>query len=239
MPTLALSNQRVAIFEDDVTNRGRWTSMVNLCGGTPLPVADHAPSLKNLKAFFKTEKVTMLMCDHHLFEQGDYAGYYGAEAVAASYRSGIAGILVTAFERDDAELSLRKYRRWIPALINSPKLTLNNLSEALLQADREVRHQAPIRERVPHRTIMTVRRIENRGTHKIVKVMMSQWNAAVEVGFPLEMVPEKLKPAVAPGALLIAQVNIEATRAEDLYFDKFELPDADVLKKAKTILGHP
>jgi len=56
------------------------------------------------------------------------------------------------------------------------------------------------------------------------------------VGLPLEMVPEKLKPAVAPGALLIAQVNIEATRAEDLYFDKFELPDADVLKKPKPFL---
>lgn len=239
MPTNALTNQRVAIFEDDATNRDRWTSMVNLCGGTPLPVADRAPSLKNLGTFFKTKKITMLMCDHHLFERGDYAGYYGAEAVAASYRSGIGGILVTAFERDDAELSLRKFRRWIPALINSPKLTLNNLGAALLQADREVRQQAPTRERVPHRTIITVRRIEKRAAHKIVKVMMSQWNAAVEVGFPLEMVPEKIRPAVAPGTLLIAQVNVEAARAEDLYFDQFELPENDVLDKAKALFGRP
>ena len=39
--------------------------------------------------------------------------------------------------------------------------------------------------------------------------------------------------------MLIAEVNIEAARQEDLFFDNFELPDANVLKKAKTILSRP
>ncbi len=239
MPSLTLSEQRVVIFEDDPTNRERWSELVGFCGGTPLPVANRAPELHQLDAFFAAEGATMLMCDHHLFERGDYAGYFGAQAVAASYRSGIAGILVTAYEREDAEFSLRKYRRWIPALIHSTELNLSNLGPALLQADREVRHHAPTRERVPHRTVMTVRRIEGHGNCTIVKVMMSQWNAAMEVGFPLEMVPEPIQPAVVPGSLLIAEVNIEADRQEDLFFDRFALPDADVLDKAKVLFNHP
>ncbi|MEN9575247.1 MAG: hypothetical protein RL514_3102 [Verrucomicrobiota bacterium] len=86
---------------------------------------------------------------------------------------------------------------------------------------------------------MTVKSVEPRGTSKVVKVMMSQWDATTEVGFPLDLVPKKLQAAVKPGNMLIAEVNIEAARQEDLYFDKFELPDADVLKKAKALFGRP
>lgn len=50
---------------------------------------------------------------------------------------------------------------------------------------------------------------------------------------------KRFHPAVKPGNLLIAEVNIEADRQEDLFFDTFELPNADVLKKADTILDHP
>ncbi len=68
---------------------------------------------------------------------------------------------------------------------------------------------------------------------------MSQWNATQEVGFPLDLVPKELQVAVQPGNMLIAEVNIEAARQEDLFFDKFELPNPNVLEKAKTIFDHP
>jgi hypothetical protein len=148
--------------------------------------------------------------------------------------------LVTAYEKADAELSLRRFRRCIPALIRSPEeLGRANLQAALLLADREVREKQPAKERIPHRTIMTVQRIEPHGEHKVVKVIMSQWSSTEEVGFPLKMVPKKFEAGVKPGKLLIAQVNIEAARSEDLFFDEFELPDADVLKKAKSLFDRP
>lgn len=213
--------------------------MVTLCGGTAVPVNGRAPELQKLKAYFKQERVTLLICDHHLFEHGDYAGYFGADAIAASYLTGIGGILVTAYEKDDAELSLRKNRRWIPEVIHSTQLNRTNMGESLLRADREVRQKTLARERVPYRTVMTIRRIETRGTAKIVKVVMSQWNATEEVGFPLDMVPEEIRPTVVPGNLLIAQVNVAAAQSDDLYFDQFELPDPDVLKKAKSLFDRP
>jgi hypothetical protein len=237
MTTTSLSNRRVAIFEDNVRNRGRWADMVKRSGGIPVPMTDHAPPLKDLGKYFKKEKISLMMSDHRLSEHTDYAGYSGAEAVAESYHRRVGGILVTAYARADAELSLRHYRRWIPNLIHSTDLTRMKLVPALLLADLEVRENKPSKERIPHRAIMTVRSIESRGMNQIVKVIMSQWSVTEEVGFPLEMVPENIRNEVTPGNLLIAQVNIESARAEDIYFDKFELPDPNVLKNANTLFN--
>jgi len=240
MAAVTLSNRRIAILEDNPINRDRLSGMVKLCGGIPVPVDGPAPKLTSLKAFFTFQDIQLVICDHHLSEKGDYAPYYGAQAVAESYRHGIGGILVTAFEQDDAELSLRRFRRHIPALIRSPEdFERGKLQAALLQADREVRGHLPSLERTPHRTIMTVRHVEPRGPNRIVKVMMSQWDSDQEVGFPIDIVPESLHVAVKPGSMLIAEVNIEAARQEDLYFDKFELPNSDALKKAKSLFNHP
>jgi CheY-like chemotaxis protein len=240
MPSTALSNRRIAIFEDNLRNRERLSDMVTRCGATALPVDSPAPKLSDLSAYLNSQRANMVVCDHHLSQQKDYAPYLGAEAVAKCYALGIAGILVTAFESADAESSLRVFRRHIPALVRSPQdLDRNHLEAALLRADSEVREKRPSRERIPHRTIMTVQRIEPRSTSKVVKVMMAQWDATQEVGFPLDLVPKKFHAGVKPGKMLIAEVNIEAARQEDLFFDKFELPDADVLKKAKNLFGRP
>lgn len=240
MASTTLSNRRIAIFEDNPLNRERLSDMVTRCGATALPVAGPTPKLSGLQAFLKTQRANMVVCDHHLSQKKDYAPFLGAEAVAQCYRLGIAAILVTAFESTDAESSLRRFRRHIPALVRSPdNFDRQHVEAALLQAEKEVQGNSPARERVPHRSIMTVQRIEQRGDSKVVKVMMSQWDSKQEVGFPLDLVPKKFQASVKPGKLLIAEVNIEAERQEDLFFDKFELPDADVLKKAKALFGRP
>jgi len=239
MAAATLVNRRVAVLEDSDQRREQLCGLVKLCRGIPVPSVGRAPDLSRLPDYFAKERIELLVSDHRLYERGDYATYCGAQAVAESYRHGVGGIVLTAYEPNDADNSLRLSRRWIPALLHSKELTHESLRVALLVADREVReHQIPI-ERIPHRTIMTVKSIEPRGASKVVKVMMSQWDADQEVGFPLNLVPKKFQAAVKPGSLLFAEVNIEAARQEDLYFDNFELPDADILKKAKTLFGRP
>ncbi len=239
MAPLTLQNRRVAVFEDSDSKRDRLCSLVRLCRGVPVPAIQHAPKLNALRDYFKAEQIELLISDHRLFEHHDYATYCGAQAVAESYHLGVGGIVLTAYGRNDADSSIRRSRRWIPALLHSKELTPASLQSALLLADQEVRKHRVQRDRIPHRAIMTVQQVEQRGDTKIVKVMMSQWNAAQEVGFPLDLVPKKFQAAVKPGNMLIAEVNIEAARQEDLFFDKFELPDADVLKKAKSLFGRP
>lgn len=239
MAAATLANRRVAVLEDNDQRREQLCGLVKLCRGVPVPSVGRAPDLGVLPDYFKQERIELLVSDHRLYERGDYATYCGAQAVAESYRHGVGGIVLTAYEPNDADNSLRLSRRWIPELLHSKELTRDTLGAALLKADREVReHQVPM-ERIPHRTIMTVKRIEPRGASKVVKVMMSQWDAEQEVGFPLDLVPKKFQAAVKPGNMLIAEVNIEAARQEDLYFDKFELPNADILKKARALFVRP
>jgi CheY-like chemotaxis protein len=240
MPALTLAHRRIAILEDDPTNRERLADKISDCGGDALPVSGPAPELSKLKSFCATNKVNLVVCDHHLTERSNYASYYGAEAVARSYQNGIAGILVTAYDRVDAEISLRRFRRFIPALLHSPtEVTSAKLLAALFQAEQEVLHKKPIRGRIGHRTIMTVQEIETRGVakDKAVKVLMSQWSVEQSVVFPMDRIPSKFHSEVKPGRLLIAQVNIEASKQEELFFENFELPNQDALKKAQSLFG--
>jgi hypothetical protein len=206
-----------------------------MCGGVAVPVSPPAPALNDLEQFLNAEKVRMIMCDNRLFEHGNYASYYGAAVVAVGYRSGRGGVLITAYENTDTELSIRENRRWIASLLHSSELSPSTLHSALLQADHEARNKIMPRERIPYRTIMTIKDIVNKGEKSVVKVVMSQWEPRTEVGFPLDMLPQHMRASALPGNMFIAQVNVEAKRAEDIYFYKFELPNPDAIKKTEAI----
>ena len=166
MTSTTLANRRVAVLEDSAERRKQLCGLVTLCRGIPVPSVGRAPALSELPDYFAEERIELLVSDHRLYEHGDYATYCGAQAVAESYRHGVGGIVLTAYEPNDADNSLRLSRRWIPALLHSKELTLESLRAALLMADKEVREQQVPTERIPHRTIMTVKCIEPRGTRR-------------------------------------------------------------------------
>ncbi|MBN1328043.1 MAG: hypothetical protein JXA54_01105 [Candidatus Heimdallarchaeota archaeon] len=239
MPFTLLSNQRVAIFEDSPRNRDRLSDLIKINGGIPVAAHPRAPEFNYFDEFLNSEKIEMLVSDHRLSEHGNYATYTGAQAIAEGYKSGRGGVLITSYENEDIEFTIRQFRRWIPSLIHSKELNPETLATALLEADREVRQKIPAKNRLPFRTLMTIVSVDARGPEKIVKVIMSQWNINEEVGFPLHLVPKKMQVFVKPDNMLLAQVNIEANKAEELYFDKFELPDNEVLRKSKSYFNHP
>ncbi len=87
MPAITLSSRRIAVFEDNERKRERLCGFVKMCHGVAVPVTGHAPKINALPDFFSAEKIELLVCDHRLFEHGDYAPYFGAQAVAESYRT--------------------------------------------------------------------------------------------------------------------------------------------------------
>ena len=91
MALVTLQERRIAIFEDSDSKRDRLCSLVRLCRGIPVPAVQHAPKLDALRDYFKSERIDLLVSDHRLFEHRDYATYFGAQAVATSYRLGIGG----------------------------------------------------------------------------------------------------------------------------------------------------
>ena len=182
------------------------------------------------------------VCDHRLFEL-DYARFYGAEAVAGFYDSrSIAPVLLTGYEDEDAETSIRRYRRKIPSLLHAKDVSPNRLMSGLRDAQREAIEGIVRPERQSCPAVMTVTDMVSAemrdGQEAVVRVIVAQWNPEEPVGFPLSMVPEQIRKAVVPGAFLYADVNVDAHRQEDLFFENFSLPDPDDVQAADTLFDN-
>ena len=84
----------------------------------------------------------------------------------------------------------------------------------------------------------SVKDIVPKAEEKIVKVVVTQWNANEQVGFPLSMLPPQMRANVSIGAFLLATVNTAAAGADDLFFEDFELPHPDDVKAVRTQFNH-
>lgn len=233
------ARQRIAVFDDYPNGRERWSETVLAVGMEPFPVVQ-APPLAEVGAFLTANGISEVLSDHRLSER-PYANYSGAELVKACYMAKVGAVLLTNWTRQDADTTLRTYRRWLPFVIDTQQMDVPNAEvlTALKQADEEVRKGVIPRQREPFRTIMTVARIDAQAGRDIVRVLMGQWKPDQEVGFPLDMIPAHMRNEVKPNGLLLAQVNLDAERVEDLYFDKFELPDPDAFSKSQAFFNHP
>ncbi len=56
---------------------------------------------------------------------------------------------------------------------------------------------------------------------------MPQWDPDVPITFPESAVPESIRRHLRKDAVLLASVNTDAERREDLYFKDFELPPTE------------
>ena len=83
-----------------------------------------------------------------------------------------------------------------------------------------------------YRTIMTIRSINDND----MKVMMTQYDPEKEVTVPMDIIPDRIRFILKPDMMLIAMVNIQVEKDEDLFFYDFELIDEDTLERARTIL---
>lgn len=230
---------RIAVFDDYPNGRERWSDTIRVMGLEPFPV-NQAPPLSAIAEFLESNQISEVISDHRLSERR-YANYSGAELVKACYMAKVGAVLLTNWTRQDADTTLRTHRRWLPIVIDTQQMDVPNaeVRAALKQADEEVRQGLIPRQREPFRTVMSVARIDTLAGREIVRVLMGQWKPNQEVGFPLDMIPEAIRKVVKPNGLLIAQVNLDAERVEDLYFDNFELPDLDAFSNSQAFFDHP
>jgi hypothetical protein len=226
----------IAILEDQPRGRERLVTMLTQRGFFPIPISPRAPSLDELAGHLQEIGAKGVVCDHRLTEH-NYATFLGAEAVAAAYHAGVGGVLVTNYEREDSETSIRRSRRWVPELLHSATLDPADLAFAVSRAVCEASGEYLAPARTSYRTLIRVVDVVTRNQVRMARVSISQWQAKTIVAFPVDMVPEFLRDGVVPGALLVAQVNVDAERSEDLFFDDFQAPDPNAIRDAQTIFG--
>jgi len=219
--------------------RERLASFVRSKGFEPAVFSGRLSSVPSLVSGARERGTGYAVCDHRLFE-GHYARFTGAEAVAGFYDTkAIAPVLVTGYEKEDAETSIRMHRRKVPALLHSTELTPDRLVDTLMAAEREAVQGILPAEREPCPAVMSITELIPAGREKIVRVVIAQWDPQHEVGFPLSMVPASFHHAVRPGAFLYADVNVDAPRQEDLFFENFSLPNPADVQAAESYFDNP
>jgi CheY-like chemotaxis protein len=161
-----------------------------------------------------------LVSDHNL-AWGDGASFTGAALVSRCYGEGIPAVLVTGYMMD-SHTSIREFRRGVPELVSRSDLDGDRLREALVSAFSELSDQPP-RERVPHRALVRVDRVNPDARQ--LDVVIPQWDPRSKVSMPATLIDPSLVPEDLNALVerrFIAKVNTGAEDENDLYFEQFE-----------------
>jgi hypothetical protein len=75
----------------------------------------------------------------------------------------------------------------------------------------------------PRRALVLIGDVTEGPDGRQVTAYVTQWNPHEAVHFPESLVPEAIRPYLKKDTFLLASVNIDAEKAEDLYFKDFEL----------------
>jgi len=114
--------------------------------------------------------------------------------------------------------------RKIPVVIATGDVDPEGIQVGLDHCDREVRQKEVPLMRRPRRTIVLVEEVRDGPRGKQIIAFVPQWKPDEAVSFPLELVPAKLRSGLQLDSILLAMVNVDAERGDDLFFDNFEEP---------------
>ncbi len=78
-----------------------------------------------------------------------------------------------------------------------------------------------------YRTIMTITKIEE----NYIFAISGQWDPNKEFSFSKSIVPDHIIGSLNTNDLLLADMNLEEDKKENLELFNFELPDPDLIKK--------
>jgi len=208
---------RVCIVDDDprVRDSYRWT--VEDLSMMPIPIDG---PLGDLVQFVEKMQTTgeASICDYMLRVK-NYATFNGAELVAQQYRKHFPAVLCTRWETGNIA-EIRRYRRYIPALLKPDELDPDSLMRAFECCVEEFHDQfRPIRR--PWRSVVRVEYVDREGGY--VGVIVSGWDPQRGIKLLLADLPPTVQERVADQERFFAQVNIGAEANEDLYFEDWQV----------------
>lgn len=235
MSACAVAPLSVAIVNDDERDCDVWSFQVAEAGYEP-----HIVRRPGNRPFRSIEELaheleqyaTFAVVDHRLSPKG-LAQFTGAAMVAALYdRRLIAPLLVTTWEKQDADTTIRLHRKKVPILLSAQDFDDDPqvIQECFMASAREVRDGEVPPERRAWRTAVEIEECDTKSRIKVVDVLVPGWNSEAKVTFPLDLIKPELRDFAVPGQVFFALVNTGAERDEDLFFSDFELapePDPD------------
>jgi hypothetical protein len=232
MSAAPVSPLSVAIVNDDETYQDSWRLQIAEAGYEPYIVRrpSNGPFRSIEELAEEVERHAAFAVFDHRLAPKDLAHFTGAATIAALYDRGrTASLLVTTWEDQDANTTIRLYRRKVPVLMSAQDFDDPEvIRESFAASAREVRGgEIPM----ARRSWRTAVQVEDRRTDSnitVVDAVVPGWNPERKVTFPLSLIQTPLRDRAVAGQLFFALVNTGAARMEDLFFSDFELaPEPD------------
>lgn len=170
-----------------------------------------------------------IVSDHRL-SPGKMAQFTGAELLSLLYDHKVPPVLVTQFLDMDADVSIRKYRDKLPAVLAREDQTGDNILRLLEMSRRELEYGYPV-TRKPYRAIIRIEDYNVEDQVEVVDGIITNWRTDTAVRFPGSLIPEEiwLKIKSDPSRnRLVAFVNTGADHSKDIYINGIQLaPDLE------------
>ncbi len=227
---------KIAIVDDEPRARETLAEVLELNGFETFMVEDPFTEVDALAKHIQ-ENSQAVICDHRLSDRG-LAQFTGSELMPLLYKSQFPSLLITQYTETDINVSIRKYREMIPIVLERDDLSdiseiadkVNKGFETCSQEFQGIFSSV----RRPHRTLIHVMDITTDSGEEVAEVFVPSWNRHRAVRFPVSQVPDDLLSIVRlqleqkKDSWLIARVNTEAKKSDDLYFTLFEsAPELD------------
>ena len=210
---------RIAIIDDDDEAIDIVKLELSDAGYDPFSVDQPILDIDSLvESLFRS--VSGVVCDHRL-SFGSNTAVSGAEIVARFYDKKIPAILVTQFVDIDYDTSIRKWRNKIPILLDRGKTSALVIKEGFEKCKQELFGELSP-DRVAYRSLIRVVEIDKSRKEATVLAIIPTWNPRHVVQFPLSIIPASMRDGIQSDARLLAKTNLDAARAEDLFFIDFE-----------------
>ena len=216
--------RRVAVVDDNPEDAATLAICVEDCELEPVQVTEFSNLADLIEEVRRGSDAAI--CDHR-FTEWPNARFSGAEAVARLFDLGVPAVLVTQFTLD-ADTSIRQWRRKIPVVLPREQITPEAIQDGFIQCQEEWKHR-PLPSRIPRRAIVRVVGMTSDTGMPVLDALVPQWRPKEAVRLPVALLGD-IADDVHEGMRLIADVNIGALSADDLFFDNFELapePDED------------
>lgn len=212
---------RIAVVDDSLDDMRRTSILLEDAEFEPVAIKPPFDTLDSLLQVV-VEKASGLVCDHRL-SHGAAVPFTGAQVVAASNRRHIPAVLITGYADLDEQTSIRRWRSSIPCMLRK-RFDPEAIDRALQIAHRE-QLVGPAPDRVAHRTVVRVLRVDQIGAERIVEVIVVAWDPVDAVILPADIITSRvgLSAETLPGMRFMANVNIHAKNSEELFFDGFEV----------------
>lgn len=216
MPLILLGHtiERVSIVDDTAAVRKGFAYTVQDLKLTPVmetgPMPDLLASVRRLRA-----TAHAALCDFQL-RVSNYAAFDGAALVAELYTSAVPAVLCTRFEKSNID-EIRRFRPRIPCLLTPTELDEDSLVRGFETCLKEFRHEF-MPDRRAWRALVRVQNVEEH----YVYVIVPAWDSTEGLRLLRHDIPAAIASKFVPGFRCHAQVNLGATRNEDLFFASWE-----------------